>query len=112
MRPGFDKIWQEEGLDGLKLPHSCDAMLWARALEAGLREDPARGEADSLVGWFANAMWAQECRLSRDRKNESELRGVFERILCAACCDGTPAVGHIRLADRLINAFRSWEAGE
>lgn len=108
---GFDAMWQEKGSDELKLPHSCDAMLWAQALEAGLKEDPVRGEADCLVGWFANAMWAQECRLKRDRKNDSELRGMFERILCVARCDGARTIGNIELADRLINAVRAWEEG-
>ena len=109
----FDLIWEEFGKDGLKLPQSADAMLWARALAAGIRKDPSIGEEDCLVGWFANAKQAAEWRTERARKDqvselEPELRGAFERILNVARCLEARTVGNIELADRLIKAYRGW----
>jgi hypothetical protein len=37
-----------------------------------------------------------------------ELRGMFERILCVARSSDGPTVGHIQLADQLIDAVVSW----
>jgi hypothetical protein len=37
-----------------------------------------------------------------------ELRGMFERILCVARSSDGPIVGHIQLADQLIDAVVSW----
>lgn len=37
-----------------------------------------------------------------------ELRGMFERILCVSRSSDGPTVGHIQLADQLIDAVVSW----
>jgi hypothetical protein len=69
---------------------------------------------DEYRAFKSGAFFVQE-RISRPTIEDvpvaerlSELRGMFERILCVARSSGGLTVGNIQLADRLIDAVVSW----